>query len=110
MLVFVFFIAGCKSFPSTLAYTQNQKLMNRANEEVQQILDKFDGKLTYESIMEMKFIDLCVKETFRKYPRLPIFYRERMKDYHIPRSKIMVSKGTLVIVSLLGIHPVNTFS
>jgi cytochrome P450 family 6 len=109
MLVFVFYIAGSESSSSTVAYTlyeltQNQELMNRANEDVQQILDKCDRKLTYESIMEMKFVDLCVKETLRKYPGLPILNRECTKDYNIPGSKQMIPKGTPVIVSLLGIH------
>lgn len=107
--VFVFYIAGSESSSSTVAYTlyelaQNERLMDRAQEDIKSILKMHDGELTYESIMEMKFIDLCVKETLRKYPGLPILNRECTKDYPIPNSDFTIKKGTSVIVSLLGIH------
>ena len=63
-----------------------------------------DGAISYESIMDMKFIDLCVKETLRKYPGLPILNRECSKDYEIPGTSIKIEKGTSIIISLLGLH------
>lgn len=54
--------------------------------------------------MDMKFIDLCVKETLRKYPALPILNRECTKDYQVPDSSFVIKKGTSIIISLLGIH------
>lgn len=77
--------------------------MSRAKEDIKQTLEKHEGKVIYESIMDMKFIDVCVKETLRKYP-FPMLNRECTKDYHIPGSNFTIIKGTSVIVSLLGIH------
>lgn len=54
--------------------------------------------------MDMKFLDLSVKETLRKYPGLPVLNRECSKDYHIPDSSFVIKKGTSVLISLLGIH------
>lgn len=54
--------------------------------------------------MDMKLIDLCVKETLRKYPGLPILNRECTKDYKIPNSPFTIKEGTSIIISLLGIH------
>lgn len=107
--VFVFYIAGSESSSSTVAYTmyeltQNERLMERAREDIKSTLAKHAGELSYESIMDMKFIDLCVKETLRKYPGLPILNRECTKSYQIPGSEFTIEKGTSVIVSLLGIH------
>lgn len=107
--VFIFYVAGSESSASTVAYTlyeltQNEKLMAQAQNDIETTLAKHDGKLTYESIMEMKFIDLCVKETLRKYPALPILNRECTKSYRIPGTKFTIEKGTSVIVSLLGLH------
>lgn len=125
--VFVFYIAGNESSSSTIAYTiyeltQDDDLMLRALEDIQGALNKHDGQLTYESVMDMQFIDLCVKETLRKYPFpilnrqeqltksnvnflfLFLFFRECTKDYQIPGSKTIIRKGTPIIISVLGIH------
>jgi cytochrome P450 family 6 len=107
--VFIFYIAGSESSSSTVAYTlyeltQNEELLRRSQEDIKSTLDKHDGELTYESIMEMKFIDLCIKETLRKYPAIGILNRECTKDYPIPGSKFTIQKGTPIIFSLLGLH------
>ncbi|XP_070496893.1 cytochrome P450 6d3-like [Chironomus tepperi] len=106
--IFIFYIAGTESSSSTIAYTlyeltQNEDLMERAKMDILETLERHDGKITYESIMEMKFIDLCVKETLRKYPGLPILNRECTKDFKIPDNDFTIKKGTSVIISLLGI-------
>lgn len=78
--------------------------MKRAQIDVTETLENHNGILTYESINDMKFIDLCVKETLRKYPGLPILNRICTKDYEIPDLNYTIKKGTSIIISLLGIH------
>jgi cytochrome P450 family 6 len=78
--------------------------MRRAQQEIKFTLEKHDGNLTYESIMKMKFIDLCIKETLRKYPATNILNRECTKEYQITGSKFIIQKGTPIIFSLLGLH------
>lgn len=78
-LVFMFYTAGNETSSTTIAYTlyelsQYDDLMRRAQDDIKETLQKYDGKLTYESVMDMKFIDLCVKETLRKYP-FPVLNR-----------------------------------
>lgn len=107
--VFLFYLAGSETSTSTVAYTmyeltQNEDVMARAHEDIKETLDRFEGEISYEAIMEMKFIDLCVKETLRKFPGLPILNRICTIDYPIPGTKFTIQKGTSVIVSLLGIH------
>lgn len=107
--VFVFYIAGNASSSSTVAYTlyeltQNKSLMDRAKSDIKETIATHDGKLTYETITNMKFIDLCVKETLRKYPALPILNRKCTKDYKVPDTNITIEEGTSIIISLLGLH------
>ena len=109
--VFIFYIAGSETSSSVVAYTlyeltQNEELMIRAQKDVKETLEKHHGEVTYEAIMDMSFIDLCVKETLRKYPGLPILNRECTKDYKIPipGTTFTIEKGTSVVVSLLGLH------
>lgn len=89
--------------------SRNDKLMQRAQEDIKLTLEKFDGDLTYESVMNMKFIDLCVKETLRKYPILPMLNRECTKEYQIPGTNFTIKKGTAVIISTLGLHRDKNF-
>lgn len=107
--VFVFYIAGNDSSSATIGFilfelTRNQNFMKRAQDDIKSTLEKHGGEFTYESVMDMKFIDLCVKESLRKYPILPMLNRECTKDYQIPGTKFTIEKGTAVIVSVMGMH------
>lgn len=78
--VFLFYIAGNETSTSTIGYTlyelsQDVNLMLRAQQDVERTLEKHNGQLTYEAVNDMQFIDLCVKETLRKYP-FPILNRQ----------------------------------
>ena len=107
--VFVFYIAGTESTSSTTSFTlhelsQNPHLMKRAVDDIDKTLAKYNQEISYDSINDMKFIDLCVKETLRKYPALPILNRECTMDYRIPGTNLTIEKGTAIVISLLGIH------
>jgi cytochrome P450 family 6 len=106
---FLFHIAGHDSSSATIAYilielTRNEALMKRAKDDIKSTLKKHDGSLTYESVKDMKFIDLLVKESLRKYPILPMLNRECTKDYQIPGTDKTIEKGTAIVISLLGLH------
>lgn len=80
--VFIFYIAGNETSTSTIAYTlyelsQDVDLMLRAQQDIERALEKCNGQLTYEAVINMPFIDLCVKETLRKYP-FPLLNRQEM--------------------------------
>lgn len=77
--------------------------MSRAQKDIKLTLEKYNGELSYEAITDMKFIDLCVKETLRKYP-FPMLNRECTKDYPMPEHNFTIKKGTSVVISLLGLH------
>lgn len=107
--VFVFYIGGFETSSATMSFclhelTQNPVLMKRLQEEIDQTLEKHDNQFTYECINEMEFLDLCVKETFRKYAGLPILNRECTKDYQIPGTDTVIDKGTAIVISIHGIQ------
>lgn len=63
--VFLFYVAGFDTSASTIAYclfefAQNQTILRKIQNEIDETLQKHDGKLTYECIQEMSFMELCL--------------------------------------------------
>ncbi|XP_055684922.1 probable cytochrome P450 6d4 [Lutzomyia longipalpis] len=107
--VFLFYIAGSESSAATICFCihelcHQRNLLIEAQREVDEMLRKHNGKVTYDNIGELTFLDKCINETIRKYPALPILNRMCTKDYTIPGTDYVIEKGTPVIVSLLGLH------
>lgn len=78
--------------------------MKTARKEITEILSKHNNEISYDAIQEMKFVDLCIKESLRKYPGLPILNRISNKDYKIPGQNYTIKKGTQIVISLMGQH------
>ncbi|XP_070071197.1 probable cytochrome P450 6d5 [Drosophila takahashii] len=105
----LFYIAGYETTASTAAFTlyeltQNPEVMEKAKEDVRRAIEKHGGKLTYDAISDMKYLEACVLETARKYPALPLLNRICTQDYPVPHSKLVIRKGTPAIISVIGMH------
>lgn len=63
--VFVFFLAGFETSSTTMTFclhelSLNQEIQEKARQNVLDALEKHDGKITYESIADMNYLELCV--------------------------------------------------
>ncbi|XP_075153338.1 cytochrome P450 6d1-like [Haematobia irritans] len=110
---FVFYIAGSETTAATVSFTIYElamypEILEKAKTEVDAVLKKYDLKprscYTYEAIQDMKYLDLCVKETTRKYPGLPFLNRKCTKEFQVPNTQLIIPKGTSIIISLWGMH------
>ncbi|XP_073817645.1 cytochrome P450 6d1-like [Musca autumnalis] len=110
---FLFYIAGSETTSATAAFTlyelaMNQGVLFKVQKEIDEILLKHGikakGPLTYDAIQDMKYLDMCVKETNRKYPGLPVLNRECTVDYRILQTDMLIPKGTPIFISLWGMH------
>lgn len=61
-------------------------------------------EITYDQIHQLKYLECCIDETLRKYPIIPIHFRESTKDYKIPNTDIVIDKGTAVYISIMGVQ------
>lgn len=64
--VALFYLAGFDTTSSAVAYTlfelsRQPDLQRRLQDEIDTVLDKHGGAITYESINDMPFLDACVK-------------------------------------------------
>ncbi|GJQ73206.1 Cyp6a9 [Trypoxylus dichotomus] len=106
---FIFFLAGFDTSATTLTFAlfelaHNYKMQQKVREEVEAILIKYDGQITYEGINEMKYMERVVQETLRKYPPIAVISRICTETYQVPNSNVTLDKGTLVGISVLGLH------
>uniref|UniRef100_A0AAR5Q4F4 Cytochrome P450 n=1 Tax=Dendroctonus ponderosae TaxID=77166 RepID=A0AAR5Q4F4_DENPD len=105
----LFFEAGFETTGSTQTFAlyelaTNPDIQNRLRVEINTVLNKFNGTVGYDAITEMKYLDQVINETLRKYPVFPILPRLCENNYRIPNSNVTIEKGTLVMVTNLGIH------
>lgn len=87
----------------------NQDIQARLRKENEEILSKYNGEVTYEAIMEMKYLDMVFNETLRKYPVIDSQFRMCHKDYKIPNSTLTIPKGTSIVISTQALHHDDRF-
>ncbi|KAF2894454.1 hypothetical protein ILUMI_11716 [Ignelater luminosus] len=106
---FVFFAAGYETSSTTMTFclfelTQNLEIQQNVRDEINKVLKKHNGEITYDALMEMKYMGQVIDETLRKYPPLTSLNRKCMKDYKLPDTDIEISNGTAVLIPILGLH------
>ena len=62
---FVFFLGGFETSSTTMTFclyelSLHQDIQDRVREEIDVVLQKHDGKLTYDAIQEMEYLDKVV--------------------------------------------------
>jgi cytochrome P450 family 6 len=67
-------------------------------------LQKYDGKVTYEALMNMEFPGWVINESLRKYSPGNVLMRRCTKDYKVPGTDVVIEKGKYVFLPMLAIH------
>lgn len=105
---FIFFLAGYETSSSTMTNCMfelsiNEDIQEKARQDVKDAIEKHGG-LNYESVADMHYLERCVDETLRKYPVVSNLMRAPIKDYKLPNTNIVISKGQSVWVPVHAIH------
>ncbi|KAL6424953.1 hypothetical protein ACFW04_009350 [Cataglyphis niger] len=105
----IFFAAGFETSATTIAFALyklalHPEIQNKLRKEILQALVKFDGKITYEMIMSLPYLDMVFFETLRMYPPAEYLQRTTTKTYNVPNSKLVIEKGTPIFISVRGLH------
>ncbi|XP_063985747.1 probable cytochrome P450 6a13 [Diachasmimorpha longicaudata] len=106
--LFVFFFAGFETSSSTISnclfeLAMNHDIQDRLREEIERELGK-SREITYEGIKRMKYLDMVVKETLRKYSPLPVLMRKSAEDYTFPGTNISIPGKTGILIPICAIH------
>ncbi|KAF5285133.1 hypothetical protein FQA39_LY16822 [Lamprigera yunnana] len=106
---FIFFFAGFETSSSTMTYclyelARHPHFQDKVREEIESVLSKYNGEITYEAIWELKYFDQAIDETLRKYPPFSTLSRVCVENYKIPDTNVVIDKGTNVHIPVLGLH------
>ncbi|CAH2061692.1 unnamed protein product, partial [Iphiclides podalirius] len=108
-LAFVFYAAGYETSARTMTHmlyelAQNLEIQNKLVAEVDEVLKKHEGKITYETLNDMHYMKKVLDETLRKYPVVDPLQRRAQADYKIPGTDVTVKKDQIVLISILSIQ------
>lgn len=87
----------------------NPDIQERLREEIHETLRECNGKITYEALINMKYMDMVVAEALRKWPPGSVADRLCVKDYTIePRCpgepRINLKEGDKIWIPYIGLH------
>jgi len=79
--VFVFFFGGFETSSTTMTLclyelSLHQDIQDRLRQEIDVVLQKYDGKLTYEGIQEMEYLDKVVSGKTHNFKYIYVFRKQ----------------------------------
>ncbi|KAK0166843.1 hypothetical protein PV327_004323 [Microctonus hyperodae] len=112
-----FFLNGYETSSLTLSFVTyriatDPIVQTKLRKEIMDNFEKYEGKLTYEFIQEMKYMDQVIKESMRLTPTIPYLAKICTKEFKLVGSdglECTVYPGTEIIISTIGLHRDPTF-
>lgn len=99
----------------------NQDVQSKLRDEIRAVLAGDENKMTYDGMKKMKYLQMVLDgekvleiwgflltflylETLRMYPPVDNLIRIAANDYQIPDTKLIIEKGTLVLIPAYAIQ------
>ena len=82
----------------------HQDIQDRLRAEIEEVIEKHGGEVTYDAIMEMKYLDMVFNETVRRHPIVDNQNRRAVKDFKIPNSNLVIPAGMHIMLPIVGLH------
>ncbi|CAO1432976.1 unnamed protein product [Diamesa hyperborea] len=106
---FLFFLAGFETSSTTMTFALyelalNPDIQEKLRQEIKATLKKYDDKLTYEAMLDIKYLQMVIDETLRKYPPMDMLGRIASNDYKVPNTDAIIPKDTLVFIPAFAIQ------
>ncbi|XP_053606273.1 cytochrome P450 6B2-like [Plodia interpunctella] len=108
--VFVFFGAGFETSSSASSFTLHQLAFNpecqvKVQNEIDQVLAKYDNKLTYDAIKDMKYLEMAFNEGIRMYPSPGYLIRMCcVPEYTFPELNLTIHNGVKTFIPIAAIQ------
>ncbi|XP_042893135.1 cytochrome P450 9e2-like [Penaeus japonicus] len=104
----LFIVAGYDTTANTLGnatflLAKHPEEQERLREELKKIIEEH-GTLTYQGIMEAKYLDGCISEALRIHPPAHFTERSCTKNYQLPGTDVVIAKGDVVSIPVWSLH------
>jgi cytochrome P450 family 6 len=84
-------------------------IQKRVQDEIDLVKQNSNSsEITYDMLQQMKYLDMCINETLRKYPVITVILRKCTKDHTFTGTKYTVKKGTTLFIPVEGLHRDST--
>ncbi|KAF2899548.1 hypothetical protein ILUMI_06622 [Ignelater luminosus] len=110
----VFFLGGFDSASSLMCFATyelavHSDIQDKLRKEIDEVYENANGNISYEGLLGMKYLDMVVTESLRKWP--PVIAAERMSvkpftiEPELPGEKsVTLDKGTNVWIPIYAFH------
>ncbi|XP_059085965.1 probable cytochrome P450 6a18 [Tigriopus californicus] len=104
----IFFLAGFETTASTLAtlcynLANHPEIQDRLRAEINTVIDEHDGRIDYDSVHHMKYLEACINENLRLIPPVYFHLRQCTKDTEI-KPGLIIKKGVRVDFPIYTSH------
>lgn len=105
----LFYIAGYDTTATLLTFVayslvMNKEVQRKVHDEIDACVRKHDGKISYEAVTEMTYLDRVIAESLRLYPPATRGEREARVDYTLPGTDVTIPQGTVVQFPIYCLH------
>uniref|UniRef100_V5GR19 Cytochrome P450 9e2 n=1 Tax=Anoplophora glabripennis TaxID=217634 RepID=V5GR19_ANOGL len=110
----IFFFAGFDTVSGLMCFlayelVANPDIQDKLREEIKTTLEECGGKLTYEGLLKMKYMDMVVSETLRKWPIAVAVDRVCTKPYTIEPTRpdekpVHLDKDDVLWLPIFAMH------
>ena len=102
----VFIIAGLSSSGTLMGFVAHELALNpeiqeKLRNKVDTLMENEGSDISYEIDLKMKYMDIVISETLRKYPPIAVIERLCVKSYNLPTSTSQSSGFTAESNSLM---------
>lgn len=107
--LFSLLIAGFDTTATSISFTLHQlafhpEIQEKIQHEIDDVMSKYDNKLTYEGIGEMSQLDTAWKESMRLFSPFGGITRICAKSYIIPGTDVTIDPGVKLILPSQAFH------
>ncbi|KAF5296444.1 hypothetical protein FQR65_LT01431 [Abscondita terminalis] len=110
----LFFFGGFDTISTLVSFMTHELAVNvdvqkRLRKEIEETLKECNGMINYDALFNMKYLDMVVNETLRKWPSGIVTDRVCSKPYEIVPEKpgevsVFLQKGDVVWIPFFGLH------
>ncbi|XP_052740447.1 cytochrome P450 9e2-like isoform X2 [Bicyclus anynana] len=111
----IFLVAGFETVSSALTsalyeLANNKDVQDKLAEEIKEFDAKNNGKMDFETVSSMNYMDMVVSEVLRVWPPLTILDRICVKPYNLGKPNkdasddFTVNKGEVVVIPVWSLH------